>query len=213
MLKTTLTLLRNANACSSGLVTLTSSLGTKWPVDKEISLTRILKSNGLNHAIWAMRATTEPCKRAIVLLSVDFAMEVLKNFESQFPEDKRPREALQAAIDFMDGKITLAELENKRSAMRSAARSAMRSAARSAARSAMYSEMYSAAYSAYSVDSAMYSAARSALYSANSAMYSVDSAMYSADSAMYSAEESARTAARSAAIERQKKLFVKRVSK
>lgn len=162
MLKTTLALLHKANACSAGLQTLTASLGSKWTDDKEISLKRILKSNGLDHAIWAMRATTEPCKRAIVLLSVDFAMEVLGNFEKAFPDDKRPREALQAASDFMDGKITLAQLEDKKSA------------ARSAARSAAYSAAYSAADSA-------------------------------ADSAYW--------AAYSAAIERQKALFLKRVSK
>jgi hypothetical protein len=188
MLKTTLALLRKANACSGGLETLTASLGPKWADDKEISLTRILKSNGLDHAIWAMRATTEPCKREIVLLSVDFAMEALKVFESYFPDDKRPREALQAASDFMDGKITLAQLENKRSAAYSAARSAARSAAYSAD---------SAAYSAYSAADSAADSARSAADSARSAAYSARSA----------------DSARSAAIEHQKKLFVKRVSK
>jgi hypothetical protein len=162
MLYTNLKLLREADACSSGMATLIASLPKSQTAEKQISLAHILKSNGLDHALWALRATTVDARKYAARMSIDFALECLANFEKAYPDDTRPRSAIEAAGLFLDGKITLQELETARSAAWSAARSAAWSAAESAA--------WSAAWSARSAaESAARSAARSAAWSAWSA--------------------------------------------
>lgn len=131
MLYTTLELLRKQNACSGGMSILIASLPKNHSDDKLISISHILKSNGLDHAIWALRATTVDARKIAARIAIDFAYTSLANFEKVFPEDKRPRTALQVASDFLDGKATLADVE---AAARSAAVAAARAA--SAAESA-----------------------------------------------------------------------------
>jgi hypothetical protein len=111
MLYTTLKLLRDNSACSLGMETLTASLPKNQKDDKPISLAHILKSNGLDHALWALRATTVDSRKVAAHLAIEFAYPVLPLFEKQYPEDLRPRKALEAASAFLDGKITLQELE------------------------------------------------------------------------------------------------------
>ncbi|NCN87228.1 hypothetical protein GW932_05330, partial [archaeon] len=111
------------------------------------------------------------------------AKQCLVNYEKEYPNDKRPHEAIQAAEDYIDEKITLDELNIKISAAWSA-----RSAAWSAAESA-WSAAWSAAESAWS---AARSAARSAWSAAWSARSAAESAAESAWSAAWSAAESAQ---------------------
>ena len=177
MLYTSLALLRKQSACSGGLSTLIASLPKTQGEDKLISLSHILKSNGLAHAIWALRATTVDARKIAARMAIDFAMTSLANFEKVFPDDKRPRTALQVASDFLDGKATLAEVETAESAARSAAWSAAWSAAESAAWSAR-SAAESAAWSARSAEAAARSAAWSAAAAAWSAAAAARSATY-----------------------------------
>ena len=133
-------------------------------------------------------------KKDSVALSIFAAELCLENFEKAFPNDKRPREAIEAA------KKWIAEpIEANRSAAWSAAESAWSaagSAAGSAARSAAGSAARSAAWSAWSAGSAG-SAERSAAWSAAESAWS---AAGSAErSAAWSAESAARSAAGSAA--------------
>ena len=74
-------------------------------------------------------------------MACDFAEATLKNFERDYPDDKRPREAIAVARRFDLGLAT----EEERSAAESAARSAAESAAESAAWSAAWSAAESAA--------------------------------------------------------------------
>ena len=106
-------------------------------------------------------------KEHSVKLSIYSSELVLKNFEKEFPDDKRPREAIEAAKKWLENPT-----EENRSAARSAADSAL-SAARSAADSA-----WSAARSADSAAMSAWSAARSAARSAESAARSAESAAY-----------------------------------
>jgi hypothetical protein len=107
----------------------------------------------------------------------------LKNYEKEYPNDKRVSDCIKATEEYLDGKISLDELSAARSAAWSAAWSATRSAARFAARSA-----------AESAESAAESAARSAATSA------AESAAESAESAArFAAWSAARSAARLAA--------------
>ena len=140
MLYTTLELLKKQSACLEGMKTLIDSLAPNYPKDKQISLAHIFKSNGFDHAMWALRATTVDARKFTAHMAIDFAFRVIDNFEKQFPDDKRPRTALEQTEAFLDGKITLKELESAERSAASAARSAAWSAAWSAARSAAESE-------------------------------------------------------------------------
>jgi len=75
-------------------------------------------------------------KNDSVSLSIFAAELVLKNFESIFPADDRPRKAIEAAKKYLENPT-----EDNRSAARSAAESAAWSAARSAARSAQSAKL------------------------------------------------------------------------
>ena len=121
MFYTTLKLLRANSACDSGMITLIASLPHGFKETKSISLVHILESNGLEHALWALRATTKDSRITAARMAIEFARHSLINFEKQFPEDKRPRTALEVAADFLDGKATLKDVEEARSAAESAA--------------------------------------------------------------------------------------------
>ena len=89
-----------------------------------------------------MRLVKElPLKEISVKYACASARMCLKNFQKQFPDDKRPEEAIQAAEDYMNKKIDFKELKEKLSAAESA-ESAVESAewsAKSAARSTAWS--------------------------------------------------------------------------
>ena len=112
-------------------------------------------------------------KKDSVAMAIYAAELTIENFEKVYPNDKRPREAIEAAK---------AWIINQCSDMGSAAESAARSAARSAA--------WSAESAAWSAVSAVL-AARSAAWSAVSAESAARSAARSAESALWSAAESA----------------------
>jgi hypothetical protein len=121
-------------------------------------------------------------KKDSLKLAIFSAEQVLHNFEKEFPSDKRPREAIEAAkkVLFKDTK------ENRGASAESAAWSAAESAAWSAAELAAWSAAESAAWSA--AESAAWSAARSARSAAESAAWSA------AESAAWSVADSARSA-------------------
>ena len=99
-LHTTLELLREKGACEFGYKKLLKNLGTKWSDDKPINLLRVLKSNGVQDMLWCIRATTEPYKNHWEFLCgmyADFAESVLPVYEKQFPNDPRPRNAIEYA--------------------------------------------------------------------------------------------------------------------
>ena len=80
--------------------------------------------------MWLYVVRPKPDKERCVMLAIIFAESVLENYERQFPDDKRPRLAIEAAKAVVKN-----DTEEKRSAARSAAMSAA-SAASLAARSA-----------------------------------------------------------------------------
>ena len=96
----------------------------------------LIKSDRLDWCNWII--TRLMTKEQRIRYACYAAKQVLKNFESKYPNDKRPREAINAALRY---------LKTPSAKNRSAARSAAESAARSAA---------------WSAESAARSAARSA---------------------------------------------------
>ena len=141
-LTTTFTLLRKANACTEGYRTLAKYLGsvTKYGASTPIDLLTILDSNGLLDTMWCLRATQQEADALTVarLFAIDCAERVLPIFEAKYPNDQRPRQAIQAAKDYMAGKIS-------RWALRAAAAYAAAAYAAADAATAAYAD---AAYAA-----------------------------------------------------------------
>ena len=95
-----------------------------------------LKCSDPQWMIWELSKFGLWDERLARTFAIKCAEHTLHLFEEKYPDDKRPRLALQAAQDFQDGKIS----NEARSAARSAAESAAQSAAWSAAWSAVEEE-------------------------------------------------------------------------
>jgi len=133
LLTTTLCKLRDAHACTSRYTFLREALGAKYGDTKPINLLRILETNGLSDALWAMQATVQNCDTVARLMAADFASHVLPLWRKKYPKDDRPAKAIKAARDFAHGTITSEKLDAARAAAWAAARDAARNAAGAAA--------------------------------------------------------------------------------
>ena len=107
---TTLTEIREHSPCTSGWSKLLKSLGKTHADDEPLALEHILDSNGLDDALWALRAVKGHDKD-LRLFACQCARLVLPIYEEKYPEDNRPRKAIEAAEKFALGRIDEAELE------------------------------------------------------------------------------------------------------
>lgn len=137
---TTLAILREHQPCPERWGKLLRHLGKDYPTDKPIDFSTIIESNGLEDALWGLRGVMPEQEkdrdRLARLFACECAEAIISNFEKEYPEDKRPREALICARQFANGERSSAEMGAARSAAWSAASSAASSAARSAAEAA-----------------------------------------------------------------------------
>jgi len=78
--------------------------------DTPIPLTAVLDNNGLDNALWALRATAEDSGPIARELACDYAEHVLPIFERDYPDDKRPREGIEVARRYARGEATDEEL-------------------------------------------------------------------------------------------------------
>jgi hypothetical protein len=133
MIYTTFSLLHQHGACESGYRKLAKHLGgvNSYGRDTPIALAVVLDSNGLDDALWCLRATTEPCDRLARLLAVAFAREV-----QHLMTDPRSLAALDTAERYAHGRATDAELAAANIAANIAANAAANAAAGNAARDA-----------------------------------------------------------------------------
>jgi len=138
-----LNIIRAHDPCASGWQKLLTSLGKSKADDEPLDFARILASNGLNDALWALRAVIPEHEkdrdRLARLFAADCAESVLHLYESKYPDDKRPRNAIVAARQFANGEIT------------AAARAAASDAARAAARDAAWAAAWAAAWDAFKI--------------------------------------------------------------
>jgi hypothetical protein len=74
--------------------------------------------------------------KLLVLWATDCAEHVLQYFEKEYPEDDRPRKAIEAGRAWARGEITMGEVRAAAFAAHAAARAADHTAARAAARAA-----------------------------------------------------------------------------
>ncbi len=144
---------------------------------EEITLDSILSSKiKLKDKYWFV------CKKLLSKeqnkqLAIGVAEIVLEIYEKKYPDNKAPRQAIQAAKDYLAGTINIDELRSKRAAAYDAAADAAADAYAAAADAA-----YDAAYAAYA---AAYAAAADAAYDAAYAAYAA--AAYAAADAAYAA--------------------------
>ena len=142
MIYTTLEKIRENELCESGWKKLLADLGKTEADNEPLSLKMVLEINGVHDAIWALRCI-EGMDGLIRELACRFAESVLPNYEEKYPGDMRPRNAIEVARRYAQGKATPEEIR--------AARDAAWAAAWAAAR-----------YAAWAADSAAASAAGSA---------------------------------------------------
>ena len=105
MLHTTINLATEAGACTgtktepTGIAKLTIALGGSHTYGKDtpIPLSKIVETNGLTDAIWALRCTIEPAENIVIEFACRCAEHILHFYEDKYPDDKRPRKAVAAA--------------------------------------------------------------------------------------------------------------------
>ena len=126
-MKTTLNKIREHSPCSEGWGKLLKHLGKTKADDEPLAITTILDSNGLDDALWCLRAV-ENHDREIRLYAVWCARQV-----QHLMTDQRSLDALDVAERYANGQATYGELYAARDAAWSAAGAAAWSAAGAAA--------------------------------------------------------------------------------
>ena len=105
-MKTTLNKIREHEPCAEGWEKLLTYLGKTKADDEPLSLLTILDSNGLNDAIWCLRAV-EGHDKEIRLFAVWCARQV-----QHLMTDKRSLDAIDVAERYANGEATDAELKD-----------------------------------------------------------------------------------------------------
>ena len=144
---TTLNQIKNYSPCSEGWQKLLKFLNKTEADDEPIDMLTILESNGLSDCLWAFKCTPEH-NNIYRLIAADFAESVLHIYEKEYPNDNRPRLAIQASRDYANGVIDAAARDAARDAARAAAGDAAWAAAWDAARAATWDAARAAAWDA-----------------------------------------------------------------
>ena len=139
MIHTTFRKLHEAGACTERYRFLAKALGgiKTYGKDTPITLLQILDINGLDDALWALRACDDAANFSR-LLACDYAEHVLHLFEAQCPGDDRPRKAIEVSRRHARGEATEEALAAAWDAAMAAAWAAAGAAAWDAARAAAW---------------------------------------------------------------------------
>ena len=129
---TTLNKIRACSPCTDGWTKLLKNLGKKKPDDELLKITTILDSNGLDDALWCLRAV-DGYQREMRLYAVDCARSV-----QHLMTDYRSLAAIDVAERHADGVATDVELDAAWYAAIDAAMTAALVAARYAASAAAW---------------------------------------------------------------------------
>jgi len=155
MLTTTLTKIRKCRPPWKRWRHCLNALGKTRADDEPLTLERIIEINGFPDALWALRAV-DGHQNAIRLYACFFARRLFDIYGKHYPDDRRPREAIEAAERIERGRADAAAVATASTAANDAVNAAIsaatwptvRSAARFAAWSAVWSAARSAAWSA-----------------------------------------------------------------
>ena len=141
-MKTTLNQIREHSPCTDGWKKLLDTLGKTKADDEEVSIIQVLDSNGLDDALWTLRAVKGRDKE-IRLFAVWCARQV-----QHLMTDQRSINALDVSEKFANGEATQEELAAAGSAAWAAAGSAAGAAAGYAARDDAWNAAWNAAKAA-----------------------------------------------------------------
>ncbi len=99
MLHTTFKKLKENNACVSRYRKFAICKGgvKRYGQDTPIPLTDVLDVCGLRDALWCLRCTIEPPENILIEFACRCAEHVLHFYEDEYPDDKRPRQAIETA--------------------------------------------------------------------------------------------------------------------
>ena len=151
-MKTTLKKIKQHSPCLDGWIKLLNYLNKTKADDEELSLLTILESNGLDDAIWVLRAV-EGFEKEKRLMACDFAESVV-----HLANDERCVNAIKVSRNYANGLATIEELNSARDG--ASAAGAVHIAAVTSAMAAADSDSYDAAmYAAYWADKAVQIAA------------------------------------------------------
>ena len=141
-MKTTLNAIRDHHPCADGWKKLLANLGKTAADDDPLSLITILDSNGIDDALWCLRAVYDHDKE-IRLFAVWCARQV-----QHLMTDQRSVPALDVAERFANGDATKEELDAAVAAARAASGYAAMAAAGDAAGAAAWDAAWDAAMAA-----------------------------------------------------------------
>ena len=141
MIYTTLNAIRAHSPCKGGWEKLLEHLGKTKADDEPLSLLTIMESNGIEDALWCLRAL-DGMDGPIRELACNFAESALKYVPGG---EDRPRQAIETARRYARGEVTEDELEAASSAAKDAAWAAARDAASFAAGAAAGAASWAAA--------------------------------------------------------------------
>lgn len=112
MITTTFKLAKGDRACRESYMKFARHVGgiRKYGEDTPIPLTDIADVCSLGDALWCLRCTeqTEETKRLARLLAADYAEHVLLFFEEKYPDDDRPRKAIEVTRLYAKGLVDAA---------------------------------------------------------------------------------------------------------
>lgn len=114
-MKTTLNNIRKYYPCEDSWKKLLNHLGKTEADNKPLKIKIILDVLGVEDAIWALRAV-DGYDKEIRLFACDCAESVLNLFEEKYPNDTRPRKAIETARQFANGECELHDLIRARNA-------------------------------------------------------------------------------------------------
>lgn len=175
-MRTTLNRIRSYDPCADGWRKLLTHLGKTGPDDDPLPLTAILDSNGLDDALWALRAV-EGHDREKRLFAVSCVRQV-----EHLMTDQRARDALDVAERFARGRATRQELDA------AAVRAADAAAAAYPADAAAYATVHAVVHAAAYITAAAYVTVYAVVHAA------ADVAYITAADAAYAAARSAQSA-------------------
>jgi hypothetical protein len=141
-MKTTLNKIRMHSPCESGWKKLLKNLGKTQADDEPLAITTILESNGLDDALWCLRAV-DGYQREMRLFAVECARSVQYLIKNQ-----RSVDAIDVAERYANGLAADNELAAAWDAARYAAKSAARGVATNAATDAATASAWTAAWDA-----------------------------------------------------------------
>ena len=179
MINTTFAKAKEARACIRSYRKMAKALGgiEEYGKDTPIPLLKVLETCGLQDAIWCLQCTLESSENILIEFACRCAEHVLYIFENAYPNDSRPRQAIEAARICITNKTKAAGVAvyATKAAVAGVYATKAAEAAVYAARAAVYAAVAAVDAAGAAVDATK--AAEAAVYAAGAAAYATKAAV------------------------------------